>query len=108
MQTLVIAEEEFWAPGADFAAAMRHRGYRTIRLLPDSAADLEGAGMRRAVEGLASEVVLEAVTPSGALTDAGLTAFLQADALDVQGTEPVLEWLSDHGYLDQIWPAPFQ
>jgi ATP-grasp domain len=102
MRTVVIAEEEFWAPGADFAAALRHRGYRSIRLLPDTASEVAGSRARRALEGLASDVVFEAVLPSGALTQRGLAALARAHAIDLQGTEPVLEWLSENGRSEQV------
>jgi hypothetical protein len=99
--TVVVAEDDFWQPGLDFAAAMRERGHVVIRLTADIDATVH-AGARRWAR-VATATVNGAIAPTtGIPTACGLDAIAAVRPVDWQATEPILNWLSQHGYEDTL------
>ena len=102
MATFVVAEDEFWQPGLDFAAAMRHRGHRVVRLVAQSQAQVETVrGLRRWAR-LADRTVAHGVTDAGVPSQKGLQALDAERHVDWQATESVLNWLSVNGYEQRL------
>lgn len=108
MATFLVAEDEYWAPGLELCAALRHRGHTTIRLIRADEADRHQARWWRC----ASRTVGQAVTADGALTQVGREVVESTRPLDWQVIEPVQRWLVANGYEQQlgfrrtspIWP----
>lgn len=102
MATFVVAEDEFWQPGLDFAAAMRHRGHRVVRLVAQSQAQVETVrGLRRWAR-MADRTVAHGVTDAGVPSQKGLQALDAERPVDWQATESVLNWLSVNGYEQRL------
>ena len=97
MATIVLAEDEFSQAMVDFAAALTHRGHHTIRLLADTATDIDANPSRRRWESLATQWVPGAVATGGALTPRGMVVLEVAKPDDVQAMEPIATWMSHTG-----------
>jgi hypothetical protein len=95
---IVIAEEEFWQPGVDFAAAMRLRGHETLRLVADPRKD----PLQRRWWRCATRTVPQATTPGGALTASGQAVLRHDTASDIQATEAVARWLDASGHEQRL------
>ena len=102
MATIVFAEDEFSQPMVDFAAALRHRGHRTVRLLADTLDAVESNPSRIRWEALASRCVPEAVLPTGPLSDLGMAVLDRERPADVQAMEPTTVWLSQQRLDDRL------
>ena len=100
MATILVAEDEFWQPGLDFAAAMRQRGHVTIRLTADREATLH-RGARRWAK-VPSATVNEAISADGIPTARGLQLIADVRPVDWQATEPILNWLAENGFERQL------
>lgn len=102
MATIALIEDEYSQPKVDFAAALRHRGHRTVRLLADSVDAVAADPSRVRWANLGSRWVPEAVMPSGVLSDLGWSVLGQEQPLDIQATESTAVWMSREGHDDQL------
>lgn len=100
MATVLVAEDEFWQPGLDFAAAMRKRGHVAIRLTADREATLH-RGARRWAK-VPTATVNEAISDAGIPSSTGLDLIAAVRPVDWQATEPILNWLAANGYERQL------
>ena len=97
MATIVLIEDEFSQAMVDFAAALTHRGHRTVRMLADTAEDIAANPSRRRWESLATQWVPGVVAPGGELTARGMVVLDIAEPDDVQAMEPIATWMSRTG-----------
>jgi len=97
MATIVLIEDEFSQAMVDFAAALTHRGHRTVRMLADTAEDIAANPSRRRWESLASQWVSGVVAPGGELNQRGKVVLDIAEPDDVQAMEPIATWMSRTG-----------
>ncbi len=102
MATIAFAQDEYSQPMIDFAAALEHRGHRTVRLLADSVDDVFGNPSRVRWENLSARTVPEATLPSGPLTGLGWSVLAEEAPLDIQATESSATWLSLEHHDDQL------
>ena len=101
MAVILIAEDEYWQPGLDFAAAMRYRGHTSIRLTADSPEAARRGGLRR-WSSVATCTLNAAVTEEGLPSAVGLAEIDAVRPMDWQAAESVLNWLSRHGYEQRL------
>lgn len=102
MATIAFAEDAFAQTMIDMAAALSHRGHRTVRLLADPPGEVSKPWRGR-WEGLADRSVASAVDPSGALTAAGVVALMEERPADVQAMEPIAIWASEKAFGEPRW-----
>lgn len=102
MATIAFAQVEYSQPMVDFAAALEHRGHRTVRLLAESVDAIAANPSRVRWENLSTRWVPEATVESGPLTALGWEELLHARAVDFQATESTATWMSNEGHDDQL------
>lgn len=102
MATIAFVEDEYSQPKIDFAAALSHRGHRTVRLLADSVDSVAANPSRVRWENLCSRWVPDAVGPAGVLSDLGWSVIGEEQPLDLQVTEATAVWLSKEGHDDRL------
>ncbi|HNE88345.1 MAG TPA: hypothetical protein PKH30_02550 [Actinomycetota bacterium] len=100
MATFVIAEDEFWQPGLDLAAALRQRGQFVVRLTAEPEPARSG-GLRRWSK-VPNTTVVAAITPQGVPSARGLEVLTELAPVDWQAAESILNWLSQNGFEDAL------
>ena len=96
MATFVVAEDEFWQPGLDFAAALRRRGHVVVRLTAEP--EPPGPGGLRRWSTVPTTNVDAAITPDGIPGSVGLETIAAVRPHDWQAAESILNWLSRNGF----------
>lgn len=102
MATFIVAEDEFWQPGIDFAAALRLRGHTCLRLTPASESDLATHKGWRRWATVASRTIPGTVSAQGIPTAAGIEVIDSRRPVDWQASESILNWLSENGFEQRL------
>ncbi len=97
MTTIAFAEDEYSQAMVDFAAALRTRGLRIVRLLADSDAYVRAEPSRLRWEELSSRWVGDAVAADGSFTRHGWEVLDAESPVDLQAMEPIAMALSSSG-----------